>query len=529
MLRTSLFAALALVVLAPAVLAAPTADPAESERVLERFKEAARRSIGPRSGDLFALPNKYNYIIDMDYMAPEQSEIERNGQVSTISHRGNHHGTVWDYDVRIPIALYGPGYVERGMVLQVPATQQDIVPTLAHVLGVVPPEDANGRVLHEALKAANKPPKAVLVVVFDQGGSTLYEHHPKAAPFVTGKWAEGARYVNAMVTHIDPETVVGHTAIGTGAYPRETGVVANKPWVRHAGQAAMTIAGTSGATPVFIESPSLADVWLQATKNQAIVISQSLADRAAIGMVGHGSWYGQNKKPIVNFFNEKQGAWTTNETFYTQPDYVKAIRPEPFWKAAAGQDGLWRGHRIDDFASFKQSPAGAAFDGAAMRAMIEREPVGVDEVPDLVFWSMKSTDYSGHRFGQETLETRDTLTRQDQEVKAVVEALEKRVGKDRLLVVFTADHGGAPLAELHGGSRIAEHELVSTMNQHFDKKANGVDLVQHVTSTQLYLNDAEMAANGVTLSDVQGYLKRVHVNGKPFFLEVFTREEIARP
>ncbi|MFP5501264.1 MAG: alkaline phosphatase family protein, partial [Candidatus Sericytochromatia bacterium] len=309
MLRTSLFAALSLAVLAPAVLAAPAADPAEAERVRDRFKEAARRSLGPRSGDLFALPNKHNYIIHEAYMAPEQSAIERNGRVEMVKHRGNHHGTAWDYDVRIPLVLYGPGHVAPGMALKAPATQQDIAPTLAHVLGVVPPEDARGRVLHEALKKAKQPPKVVLVVVFDQGGTTMYEHHPKAAPFVTSLAERGARYVNAEVTHIDPETVVGHVAIGTGAYPGETGVVANKPWVRHAGQAAMTIAGTTGATPVFIESPTLADVWLKETKNQAIVISQSLADRAAIGMVGHGAWYGKNKKPIVNFFDEKAGTW----------------------------------------------------------------------------------------------------------------------------------------------------------------------------------------------------------------------------
>ncbi|MFP5501175.1 MAG: alkaline phosphatase family protein, partial [Candidatus Sericytochromatia bacterium] len=221
--------------------------------------------------------------------------------------------------------------------------------------------------------------------------------------------------------------------------------------------------------------------------------------------------------------------WTTNETFYAQPDYVKAIKPEPFWQAAVGKDGLWRGHRVDDFESFKESPAGAAFDGAAMRAMIAREPVGQDEVTDLIFWSMKSTDYAGHRYGQETLETRDTLTRQDAEVKAVVEALEKRVGRDRLLVVFTADHGGAPLAELHGGSRLAEDRLVALLNQQFDKKANGVALAQHVTSTQIYLNDAELAANGVTIAEVQGFLKRIEVDGRPFFLDVFTRDEVAKP
>lgn len=522
MRRRTLLTLACLAAMQPAVLAQPAPD--EAARVASAFKAAAKRSLGPRSGDLFALPAKHNYIIESAYIRPHPTTIERGGKVERIQTSGNHHGTLWDHDVRIPLAFYGPGVAHAGKRVRDAATQQDIVPTLARVLGVLPPEDARGRVLDAALKRDRLTPKAVLVLVFDQGGMSMLEAHPGRAPFIDSLMARGTRFDDARVTHLDPETVVGHAAIGTGAYPAETGVGANRPWTRHAGAARMAVAGESGPSPLVLESPTLADVWLAHTRGKALVIAQSLADRAAIGMVGHGAWYGSNPKPIVNFFDERKGEWTTHGQFFAQPDYVKAIRPEPYWKSL----GPWRGHTVADATDMRISPAGATFDGDTFMAMLEREPIGADDTPDLLFWSLKSTDYVAHRYGMESLEARDTLAEQDRQARRAVEHLERKVGKDRLLVVFTADHGGAPLVELTGGSRMAETDVLRAINARFDKRDNGVPVAEHVTSTQLFLHDLELAANGATIADVKAFLKGFKVNGKPFFATVLTREDVLK-
>jgi hypothetical protein len=506
--------------------AAPVSQ-AETKRVVEAFRAAAKRSLTPRSGDLFALPAKYGYIIEGSYIRPATSQLQRAGETVAFTHHGNHHGTYWDYDVHIPLVLHGAGI--RPGAYAAPATQQDLVPTLAHVLGAVPPEDAAGRVLKEALVPGAKKPKAVLVLVFDQGGHSLFDRHPGAYPYLQQLFARGARFTDARVTHLDPETIVGHVAIGTGAYPARTGITANRPWSRQHGAARMAIFGEGGPSPIGIESPTLADVWLQQTQNQAIVIGQSLADRAAIGMIGHGAAFTGNKKPIVNFYDDRSGGWTTHEAAFTQPAYVKNVPIAPSWQAVANADGLWRGHAINTPGDFRLSPAAARYDGDAMMAMVTNEPIGADDVTDLIFWSLKSSDYVGHRYGLESLEARETLATQDAQARRVIEHLESKLGRDGLLVAFTADHGGAPLAELTGGLRLAEDKLLSAINTAFDKRANGVGVAQHVTSTQVYLNDAELAANGVTVKQVQAFLKAFKVDGKPFFAEVFTRGEIERP
>ncbi len=95
-----------------------------------RLGEQARNSYVPgRSGDLVLYPR------------PGVFEGKPGDLVS--------HMTGYAYDCRVPLALVGPG-VTPG-VRASPAELVDLAPTLAYLLGVVPPASATGRVLHEAL------------------------------------------------------------------------------------------------------------------------------------------------------------------------------------------------------------------------------------------------------------------------------------------------------------------------------------------------------------------------------------------
>src|SRR6476646_5885423 len=92
----------------------------------------------------------------------------RSGQIALVPKEGEFitrrgtdfmHGSPWDYDVRIPFLLWGPGRVRKG-AFAAPVAQQDLAPTLARLLGVVLP-GVTGRPLDEALVSGTRPPRAM--------------------------------------------------------------------------------------------------------------------------------------------------------------------------------------------------------------------------------------------------------------------------------------------------------------------------------------------------------------------------------
>jgi hypothetical protein len=63
--------------------------------------------------------------------------------------RGVSYGSLYNYDVRVPLCFYGPQF--RTGVFEGPVQSVDVAPTLARVMGVAPPDSSVGRVLGEAL------------------------------------------------------------------------------------------------------------------------------------------------------------------------------------------------------------------------------------------------------------------------------------------------------------------------------------------------------------------------------------------
>jgi hypothetical protein len=66
----------------------------------------------------------------------------------TAAERGISYGSIYNYDVRVPLILFGPQF--KAGVYEQPVESVDLAPTLARVLGVAAPSSAVGRVLSPA-------------------------------------------------------------------------------------------------------------------------------------------------------------------------------------------------------------------------------------------------------------------------------------------------------------------------------------------------------------------------------------------
>jgi len=82
------------------------------------------------------------------------------------------------------------------------------------------------------------------------------------------------------------------------------------------------------------------------------------------------------------------------------------------------------------------------------RVAVAAERLGSGPATDLLAVSLSANDYLGHAYGPDSQEARAALLALDGQVGAFLRFLEERVGRGRLLVVLTADHGVTPIPEL---------------------------------------------------------------------------------
>lgn len=507
----------------------PPATPEETTLALQRFRRAAAMSyMAGRSGDLFFLPPKYSFVTfdTGNYSLDGFSHVLKNNRWVRQPHEGASHGQIWDYDVHIPLFFYAPGRLKPGTSTTV-TTQQDLVPTYAALSGAVAPEDArHGKVITEVTGSFKSPPKVILTLVLDQGGWQYFQAHPQSHPHLDALRQKSLTFTQTRITHLDVETGVGHVAIGTGAYPYQHGIISNSFYMNPFGKRIPSVGRPPN--PILNNSASLADVWDLQRQNKPVIISYCYADRAAIGMAGHGAMYQGGDKDVVVFYDLHTGKLTTNTDYYQLPPYLSAMTIDPYMKKLVNAQGQWLEHQVNNYEDITKTPAQAWFDGDVYLKLLAQEPIGEDNLTDLLYLTLKSTDACGHAFGYESQECGQTLQAQDQQVQRVVDFLEKKVGRDHILITVTADHGASPLTELSGGQRIKAVPLMAQMNQDLDKLANGVPLVVEMTAAQLNVDDNELQRNHLTLEQLKTYLKGYKVNGSPAFIDVLTKKEVVQ-
>lgn len=505
--------------------------------VLEIFK----RSAGEHSGDIFLRTSYGSFFLEeRDFTGPQLRESRYSGgsqgkaaKQETIiipPHPISLHGYAWDYDLHIPVVFWDPAgvYIRKGQYNGL-AIQQDIAPTLASILGVPAPAMARGRVLGEALKNGGKQgrvpikrPRAIVIFVQDQVGMDYLKVHAGRAPFYEKLMREGANFVNGSVSHVDVETSVGHAAIGSGAFPPQHLINANRQfhtgtWTSVPAFSLPTPAGPMrDGYPGFFMTPTLSDEWLKSRGGRPKVFALASAARAAIALGGHGSMFKGNGKSVVTWVEEGpsgQGRFTTDKEVFELPVALRDAVPtkviEDFVKEVGGK---WQGHDLLDAAGkpdlymASASPTSPRFESFLVVAAIDEMAIGQDDETDLVWVNMKATDYCGHAFGFESDECGDVLEAADSGAARIVDAVSQASGGD-YVVVFTADHGCAPLPELSGAVRFPRQKLLAAINERFDHTANNLDVALYLTSSQLYLNRQELAFNGHKIGEVVAFLK----------------------
>ena len=470
--------------------ATPRQAPATQQRFLDMF---ARSYFPGRTGQLLIVPREGDFITRPDQDVPYM------------------HGSPWAYDVAIPLIFVGPAV--KVETYSMPAAQQDVAPTLAAALGVHMPPASTGRVL-PVLKPDAAPPRVVVLIVLDGMRRDYFDRYASLMPTLTTLRQRGAWFTQAQLNILPSNTAVGHSTIATGTDPAVHGITGNNVYdrigrVRHEMFA--------GAEPGDLMALTLADVWQFATSGRAIILAQGSIDRAAIPLAGHGACQLNGVPVVLASYDQRTGNWSANPHCYRLPAYLKEVNASALW---AG-DAEWMQHRIDTPAAARYSGLFPAFEADAMVAMIEREPVGEDDIADLVLLNYKGADFVGHKYGPDSQELRITLGEMDRHLARILGALEKKVGNDYLLAV-TADHG-MPSEPSSADGRHFAPSVIDLLNHEFDPEGKQLVTAFEPENLQIFIDEDRLSKLGLTLSDLAKFLR-----SQPFLFWAYTNDEVRR-
>ncbi len=400
------------------------------------------------------------------------------------------------------------------------------------------------------------PPKLIVAISVDQFSADLFSEYRQY--YVGGLkrlTSEGAVFPRGYQSHAATETCPGHSTILTGSRPSRTGIIANN-WIDlSTPRADKTIycaedesqPGSDSdhyvAAPLHLKVPTLGG-RMKAANPATRVVSVAGKDRAAImmgganadqvwwlgGPQGYVSYKGVATPPLVAKVNQAmaQRLAEANPGFELPAQCLAKDFPVKAGNRTVGTGRFAR--EAGDYQAFRISPEQDAMTLAFAAAAIETMDLGKQAQSDIISIGLSATDYVGHTYGTEGIESCIQVARLDQELGAFFDRLDKD-GID-YVVVLTADHGGHDLPERH---RMNAMPMESRVDKGLTPKALNATIAQKVgmpgrtliwgdgPSGDLYFDKGLSAAERARVETETLALLRAH----PQVAAVFTKAQIA--
>ncbi len=454
--------------------------------------EMVRRAYYPgRSGDLQLLLAPFS---SSNYPNESMSLVPRDPRTS--------HASVWPYLERVPILVYAPGIVAPGRDVTDRVTLADLAPTTAALMGFDfrAPE---GRSL-PGIEPPARPPKVIVTFVIDGGGWNVLSHWQDAWPNLKRLMRSGVVYRNAVMGSFPAVTASSHATIGTGAFPRTHGISGHN--VRQGDHVVKAYGKPGKADPSFLLAPTLSEAW-SAHTNDGAWVGELGYQIWHIGMIGRGGGSPLGDKPVAVYWDEAAGhGWAPQN-----PDLYRMPRASPPLSRLEELQKSYRDPGVDSQFDPRGgrkvccSPPIIRYQGDLVAAAFDSEPIGADEVTDLVYINYKSPDYTGHVYNMLSLREKFALAAVDEQLGRLVQMLDSRFAPGEFALIVTADHGQCPTPDAVGGVRVDPIKLRTDIEREFGRSA--FDLVQSVVPSEIYLNERALWDAGVTREDIAAWLK----------------------
>ena len=379
-------------------------------------------------------------------------------------------------------------------------------------------------------------PKLVVVIVADQFRyDYLTRFRDEYRSGLERLLKSGAVFTNAYHEHFPTVTATGHSVILTGAFPCVSGIIGNDWYDRETGKQVTSVSdpranpvggsGAAGASPHRLLVNTVGDEMKLATSGKARVVGMSIKDRAAILPAGHLA-------DAAYWYDPGTGSFVTSSYYRADlPDWVKEFNS----KAANQYKGMeWLGRKMPEdekvYSALLSSPFGNDLLEAFAEQAIRNEKLGRGPATDLVSISFSSNDYVGHQFGPESPQVRDICIQTDQVIGKLFQFLDTQLGMQNVLVIFTGDHGVAPMPDGQPGrkvlgGRMPARIIQSAVQTELTKRYGEGNWILSPSEHSLYLNRDLIQKKNLSLAEVE-QAARETVSGIPHVFRAYTGEQL---
>jgi hypothetical protein len=384
-----------------------------------------------------------------------------------------------------------------------------------------------------------KAPKLVLAIVVDQ---FRYDYMIRFRADYTGGLKrladQGAFFTNARYEHIPTVTAIGHSTFLSGATPAMSGIVGNEWWDTTTRARVTSVSDDStrllgadgpGSSPRRLLQSTLGDELKMSGKGGK-VIGISIKDRSAILPSGHmadGAYW----------FDGRSGNFVSSTYYFSQlPSWAVDFNQSHPAAKYAGQ--TWMGHTMPAAANEKlfneleASPySNELIQAFALRALAA-ERLGAGAKIDMLAVSYSANDYVGHRLGPDAPEVRDMAIRVDKLIGELIRACETQAGAGNVVVVFTADHGVAPVPEVNQsrnmpGGRSSVQAQRDVVEKALTARFGAGQWIANVSDAGIYLNPDPIAGKKIEQAEVENAAADA-LRAMPHVFRVYTRTQLMK-
>lgn len=384
-------------------------------------------------------------------------------------------------------------------------------------------------------QVAPQVPRLVVNVVIDQlRNDCLQAFMPLYGPggFVR-LMSDGRVYTQAEYPFLNPDRASAVATLMTGTSPYEHGVVGQRWLDRQTLQPVFCVDDrqcqgvqtTEQSSAANLSVSTISDELKVGTGGKALVYAIAPNRDAAVLSAGHAADGGF-------WINDDTGAWSTSsyygsapawlsyyESTYRLSDNIGKLQWTPSGELAGQYDYFLSGGAYKPFShKFKGDRCYRLFKASALvneevtrfaKHVLANTLMGNDAVSDFLSITYYAGNYDHQAVNRAPMELQDTYVRLDEQLALLIQSVEEKVGKDRVLFVVTgtgyadADQQDADLSKYRipsGEFNITRAQML--LNMYLTAVYGQGQYVETSLGNQIYLNLKQVEQKAINLNDL---------------------------